>query len=342
MGTNTSILPPIDDLAELVESGLREIVTDGKLGLYDMMAYHMGWKEAPGIETFPSLQNPNRHRGIACLLSSAAVGGEAEPAVPAAVAVELVEAFSQVHDDVQGGQPKRKGRDAVWWIWGPAQAINVGDGLHALSRLALFDLKQNGLSQELTVKAVQMLDEAGLDLCEGIFRDLDTQERIDIDIGQYLEMASSKTGALFSCSMGLGALIGKKSQDAVASMSKCGRKLGIAFQINNDLKELWGSGSDMTGPSSEVLNKKKLLPVAHALNKAEISEKRRLGDIYFKRVLEQKDVDDLLEILEEMGSRQFSEDLVNSYKLESLDAMESEVLPGKSESMRNFIDSLVD
>ena len=125
-------------------------------------------------------------------------------------------------------------------------------------------------------------------------------------------------------------------------MSKCGRKLGIAFQINNDLKELWGSGTDMTGPSSEVLNKKKLLPVAHALNKAEISEKRRLGDIYFKRVLEQKDVDDLLEILEEMGSRQFSEDLVNSYKLESLDAMESEVLPGKSESMRNFIDSLVD
>ena len=342
MATNTSILPPIEDLSELVESGLREIVTDGKLGLYAMMAYHMGWKEAPGVEPFPSLQNPTRHRGVACLLSAASVGGEVEHAVPAAVAVELVEAFSQVHDDVQGGLPKRSGRDAVWWIWGPAQAINVGDGLHALSRLALFDLKQNGLSQELTVKAVQMLDEAGLDLCEGIFRDLDTQERIDIDIGQYLEMASSKTGALFSCSMGLGALIGKKSQDAVASMSKCGRKLGIAFQINNDLKELWGSGTDMTGPSSEVLNKKKLLPVAHALNKAAISEKRRLGDIYFKRVLEQKDVDDLLEILEEMGSRQFSEDLVNSYKLESLDAMESEVLPGKSESMRNFIDSLVD
>ena len=85
-----------------------------------------------------------------------------------------------------------------------------------------------------------------------------------------------------------------------------------------------------------------MLPVAHSLNKAEISEKRRLGDIYFKRVLEQKDVDDLLEILEEMGSRQFSEDLVNNYKLESLDAMESEVLPGRSESMRNFIDSLVD
>ena len=64
-----------------------------------------------------------------CLLACEACGGP-DVALPAAAAVELVQGFTEIHDDVQGGIPTRDGRDAVWWVWGPAQAINAGDGMH--------------------------------------------------------------------------------------------------------------------------------------------------------------------------------------------------------------------
>ena len=60
-------------------------------------------------------------------------------------------------------------RETVWWKWGPAQAINAGDGMHALARLALFGLQDAGLSAGSTFRAVQILDEAGLRTCEGRF-----------------------------------------------------------------------------------------------------------------------------------------------------------------------------
>ena len=122
------------DLSDVLEKELTVIVTSRDIPLYDMMAYHMGWQSAPGIDDPPIPQQ--RTRGVLCLLACRAFGGASSDAIPAAAAVELVHSFTEVHDDVQGGLPQRDGRDALWWVWGPAQAINAGDGLHALARLA--------------------------------------------------------------------------------------------------------------------------------------------------------------------------------------------------------------
>ena len=193
------------DLSDVLEKELTGIVTSRDVALYDMMAYHMGWQGAPGIDDSPIPQT--RTRGVLCLLACKAMVGDYSRAVPAAAAVELVHSFTEVHDDVQGGQPQRDGRDALWWVWGPAQAINAGDGLHALARLALFQLLDCGVSPETVFKAVQLMDRASLEVCEGRFMDLEAQERIDLSIDSYMKMARSKTGALFACAMQLGALI---------------------------------------------------------------------------------------------------------------------------------------
>ncbi len=327
--------PTIEDLTARVEAALKETLAGRSLGLYRMMSYHLGWDDAPGMEAGPASRG--RSHGVACLVACLAAGGEVDAALPAAAAVELVDGFLQVHDDVQGGQPKRDNRDAVWWVWGPAQAINVGDSFHSLARLALFELHQNGSSAEVTFSAVQMLDEAALDLCEGRFRDFEAQERIDLDVDGYVEMAASKTGALYACSMGLGALAAGSGQSAVDAMSRCGRKLGLALQVRNDVRDVWGGD-----PSPEVLNKKKLLPVVHAIGKAEISEKRRLGDIYFKRVLGPEDVVALREILEEMGSRQFCEDLAARFRSEALEALGQGGSADRLDLATDFIDRLLD
>ena len=330
----------IDDLTARIESELREILGARKMDLYRMMSYHLGWEDGLGNER--GAVTMERNHGVACLTACAATGGDVDRALPAAAAVELLSNFCEIHDDVQGGQPQRGNRDAVWWVWGPAQAINAGDGMHALARLAIFMLQERGITPETTFRAVQMADEASLELCEGRFKDLEAQERIDLSVDAYLAMAEGKTGSLFSCAMKLGALVAGAHEAAIESVGVCGAKLGVAVQVRRDLRELWGDGLSETRPSPEVLNKKKLLPVVYAIGKATIKEKRRMGDIYFKRVLEPDDVVAVRQVLEEMGSREFCEDLIVRLRSEALGAL---AVPGISEegaaALSMFADSLL-
>ena len=135
------------DLSARVDAQLRDVLASRDMELYAMMSYHLGWGARPGDDPAapPPPPAPRRH-GAGCLVAAMAMSGdEGERALPAAAAVEMVASFVEIHDDIQGGHPQRNGRDAVWWVWGPAQAINAGDGMHALARLTMLDLQRRGL-----------------------------------------------------------------------------------------------------------------------------------------------------------------------------------------------------
>ena len=74
--------------------------------------------------------------------------------------------FTEIHDDVKDGLPQRNGKDTVWWIWGPAQGINAGDGLHSLARLQICELSQIGVTSDVVFEALQMFDSASLKFSE--------------------------------------------------------------------------------------------------------------------------------------------------------------------------------
>ena len=311
--------PKANDLSDRVEAELKDILGAHQMDLYRMMSYHLGWEDATG--NIQRTATRERNHGVACLAACIAGGGDAEAALPAAASVELLDGFCQIHDDVQGGRPQRQDRDAVWWVWGPAQAINAGDGMHALARVAMLRLGERGVSPETMFRAVQLIDQASLELCEGRFRELEAQERIDLSVDAYLDMAAGKTGALYSCAMKLGALVATADEVVVDALGICGGKLGVAAQIHGDVLELWPNGQGNERPSTEVLNKKKLLPVAYALEKADLSVKRRLGDIYFKRVLDPDDVASVREVLEELEAREYCEELVARYRAQAESAL---------------------
>ncbi len=304
----------IEDLTERIEAELREIVSSRGMQLYKIMSYHMGW-EGEGAP-----DKKRRDDGVLCLLATRAAGGDVDTALPAAAAIELVHGFCEIHDDVQGGKPQRDGRDAVWWKWGPAQAINAGDGMHALARLAMSGLVQRGITAAKTFQAIHLLDEASLQTCEGRFLDLEAQERIDLSVDSYLEMAEKKTGSLTSGAMRLGGLVAIDDEDALNSLAECGAKVGLASQIAGDLREMWG---DADGPSPEVMNKKKLLPIVYALENANKNEKRRLGEAFFKRVLEPDDARRLCETVEDMGARQRCEQMVRDNRDQAISALDA-------------------
>ena len=309
------------DLDASLHAELADILSSREMPLYKMMSYHMGWTDQHGA---PDNQRPaDRTHGLLCLLTCRAVGDDAEKALPAAAALELANNFCQIHDDVQSGSPQRGQRDTVWWVWGPAQAINTGDGMHAMARLALFRMLQRGVSPEVTFRAIRLLDDACLRLCEGKFMDLEAQERIDISVASYLDMVESKAGALVSCAMQLGALVGSGQEEAIEALGTCGARLGTAMQLRADLREMWSDGVGETPavPSTELMNKKKILPVVYAIEKAAVRDKRRMGDIYFKRVLEPDDLVRLREIVESLGVREDCDALVARYLAEALEPL---------------------
>ena len=131
---------------------------------YGMMAYHLGWQDAE----WRTIESPGgkRLRPLLCLLACQ-VTGRWETALPAAAAVELVHNFTLIHDDIEDHSPLRRGRPAVWSVWGVPQAINAGDGLLIVARNALLRLRARGVSPEVTMACIAALDASILRICEG-------------------------------------------------------------------------------------------------------------------------------------------------------------------------------
>ena len=279
--------------------------------LYDILRYHLGWVDERGnptdAGTDAAAATPLHFDAALTMSCAAAVCGDSTPAVPAAAAVALVSNFILVHNDVQAGRVDRiDDRPSIWWVWGPAQAINAGDGLHALARAVLMRWADAGMPTETVLDALRALDQACLTLCEGQYMDLQYQDELMVTESAYLDMIGRKSGALAGCAARLGAVAAAANPDTANALHQWGVNLGMARQIHADLADLWGRRGDGI-TASNVLNKKKSLPIIHALTHAPTPVKRELGSIYMKRVLEPDDSRRLVAILTDAGSRAYAE-----------------------------------
>ncbi|MCE2500996.1 MAG: polyprenyl synthetase family protein [Dehalococcoidia bacterium] len=296
-----------DRYRAVVDAELRDAF-DGRQGmLYDLLRYHLGWVDERGNPAETAL-TPLHHCGVLALAAADAVSGDYAPAVSAAAAVELAYNFVLVHNDVQAGRIDQSSeRPSIWWVWGPSQAINAGDGLHALARAVLMRLSEAGTPAATVLTALRSLDQACLTLCEGQYMDLTYQDQLMVSEPDYLDMVGRKSGALVGCSAGLGALAVGGDDPTAEALRHWGEMLGTARQIWEDIDDLWGTGGDGFTPAN-VLNKKKSLPLIHALQNSATSAKRELGGIYMKRVLDPDDPPRIVAILDDAGSRQYAED----------------------------------
>ncbi len=286
---------------------------DGRQGmLYDLLRYHLGWVDERGNPAEHAV-TPLHHCGVLALASADAASGGHREAITAAAAVELAYNFVLVHNDVQAGRiDQDNDRPSIWWVWGPSQAINAGDGMHALARSMLMHLSDLGAPAETVLAGLHALDRACLTLCEGQYMDLTYQDQLMVSEADYMDMIGRKSGALAGCSARLGALASGAGPGTADALEQWGSKLGMARQVREDISDLWGRSGDGFTPAN-ILNKKKSLPLIHALQNSDTAAKRELGAIYMKRVLEPGDTPRIVAILEEAGSRQYSDD-----KLEDL------------------------
>jgi geranylgeranyl diphosphate synthase type I len=307
---------------EAVEAALQATVQGRQDPLYRMMEYQMGWVDEGGAALTPSL---TRAYPALCLGVCEALGGDATTAMSAATAVELLYQFTRVHDDIQDGTPDNGPRPSVWWVWGPAQAINAGDALHVLARLSLFSMGSQGVSTEQVLAATKVMDAASLDLFEGQHQDLQIQNQVTVTQQAYLAMAERRTGSLMGCAAQLGALISGADEAVQERCKEAGRKLGLALHLQHDINEFWGATST-GGPVTIV---RKSFPVVYAIETAPVAVKREIGTLFTTRVLDPKDMPRLADLLDGAGARQHSIEATQAAQAEFLSTLEGAgVKPG--------------
>ena len=316
----------LDRFLPHIEEDLQRVILAPRQGLetyYGMMRYHLGW--ADGALQPIEANSGKRLRPILCLLSCEAAGGDPHHALPAASAVELVHNFSLVHDDIQDRSPLRRGRRAVWDIWGMAHGINVGDGLFVLARLALHRMEDRGVPLHRCQAAALALDRACLALCEGQFLDMTFEDRLDVDMDQYLVMIRHKTAALLAASTQLGAIIATDDAERVDDYYRFGENLGVAFQIQDDILGAWGDERE-TGKSAatDLRDKKKTLPVVYALNHPDDhAAAQQLAALYASNgPLNEAGMESALAILEGLGARQYAEEMAEAHYRQALQSLD--------------------
>jgi geranylgeranyl diphosphate synthase type I len=238
------------------------------------------------------------------------LAGEWKECVPAAGALELVHNFSLIHDDIQDRDRERHHRPTAWSIWGEAQAINAGDALLALAHQALMRLDERGVAAGQIVAAARLLDRRTLEMVEGQVLDIGFEERTDVTLDDYIEMTGKKTGALFDCALSLGAIVAGADEQMIAAFGRCGRRLGVAFQVRDDMLGAWGS-VDRTGKpaASDVRRRKKTLPIVYALQHSSEPARRDLAAILAKAALTEDDVKAVLRVLDECGAEAYCAEL---------------------------------
>ena len=307
-------------------------VFEGREGfLYNILRYHLGWVDQHGAPEGGG--SPLHFQGAMALACCEALGADYRRALPVAAGVELVHHFTLVHGEVQVGRTDSVDRPGIWWVWGPAQAINAGDGLHALGRTTIMRLARHGTPPERVLRAVRSLDAACLSLCEGQYMDLEFQDQLMVTEAAYINMVNRKAGSLAGAAAEGGALAAGADDAQCGAMRDLGTKLGSAWQMARDVGDLWGErGDGMT--ASNVIAKKKSLPVIHALEHGSLAAKRELGSIYMKRVLEPADAARLVAILDETGGRAAAESRVALLVEEGLDGA-SAVVSGEGMGLLN-------
>lgn len=249
----------------LVRPALMDAVGRSHPWVAEMAGYSFGWC---GVGGSPGTGPGGKGlRQTLAVLGAEAAGAPGGAGVPAAVAVELVHAFSLLHDDIMDGDPVRRGRAAVWKAYGTGAAVLAGDALFALAVETLA-----GQPPPAGADAVRLLSGALGDLVRGQADDLLFAGRPWSGPGRvrpraYREMAEGKTGALLGCAAALGAVLGGAAPAAVSALDRAGRHLGVAFQVVDDVLGIWGDPSVTGKPvHGDLRERKKTFPVLAALD----------------------------------------------------------------------------
>jgi octaprenyl-diphosphate synthase len=253
-------------------------------------------------------------RPMFVFLAARLFGQANESTYRAASLVELLHTATLVHDDVVDDSIERRGFFSVYALWKNKASVLVGDYL--LAKGLLLSLEHDDF------QILKYLSDAVRQMSEGELLQMEKSRSLNLDESIYFEIIKSKTASLLASACAAGAW--STSNDAATSerMKTFGEKVGIAFQIKDDLFDY--SAQDVGKPTGNDIKEKKLtLPLIYTLNNVDKETKRKLIYIIKNENTRKAKVRYVIDVVEKNGGIEYTNQKMAGYKKEAMDLLQS-------------------
>ncbi|HEX2609123.1 MAG TPA: polyprenyl synthetase family protein [Flavisolibacter sp.] len=293
-----------------------------------------------------SLYEPNRYflslggkrvRPVLCLLANELFDEIRPDAWHVAAAIELFHNFTLIHDDIMDKAPLRRGMATVHEKFGSSTALLAGD----VMLVAAYE-QLNKISGKYLFSILNLFNQTAREVCEGQQLDMDYEGQEAVSQDAYLHMISLKTSVLLAASLKMGAILGGAGERNQNLIYEFGRKLGLAFQVQDDYLDAFGDpekfGKQVGG---DILANKKTFLLIHALETATDDQKGRLYELL--KTNEADKVSQVLAIFRSCGVDAWAQALKEKYLQEALQHLEDiAVLSGRKKPLQDLALFLID
>src|ERR1700744_1448330 len=231
-------------------------------------------------------------RPMFVFFSASICGGINESTHRGAALVELLHTATLIHDDVVDNSYQRRSFFSINALWKNKIAVLVGDFL--LSKGLLLSIRNDDF------RFLKIVSEAMRQMIEGELLQVEKVRRMDIDEPVYYEVIRQKTASLIASCCACGAASAGGDEETVEKMRLFGEKIGIAFQIKDDMFDF---GTDDVGKplGIDIKEKKVTLPLIYALNKSDGSARRHIINLVKNHNDEPKKVAEIIAFVKETG-----------------------------------------
>lgn len=239
-------------------------------------------------------------------------GGISEATHRGAALVELLHTASLVHDDVVDNSYQRRGFFSINALWKNKIAVLVGDFL--LSKGLLLSLEHDDF------ELLKIVSEAVRQMSEGELLQIEKVRRLDVSEAIYYDVIRQKTASLIAACCACGAASATADKQVVETMRLFGEKIGIAFQIKDDLFDF---GTDDVGkPLGIDLKEKKItLPLIYALNKAGRSDKRNIINLVKNHTEQPEKLQEIVDFVHAQGGIAYAGQEMLRHQAEAFDVL---------------------
>jgi geranylgeranyl diphosphate synthase type II len=280
-----------------------------------------------------------RMRPILTLIGTDLFGGKLEDSYKSALGIEVFHNFTLLHDDIMDKAPLRRGKDTVHEKWSVNAAILSGDVMFVQAFTLVTSCKDEYLRA-----VIDIFNVTAIEVCEGQQLDMEFETRDDVTLAEYLEMIRLKTSVLVGCALELGAVLANAPKKDSRALYDFGMNLGMAFQIKDDILDVFGDAS-LVGKQvgGDILSNKKTYLLLKAIEDADDVQSNELRHwINNGHSNPQEKVKAVTAIFEDLNIKEKADQLMNDYYVKSIDALNSITISDENKNyLRGFAEALM-
>jgi geranylgeranyl diphosphate synthase type II len=281
-----------------------------------------------------------RMRPLLALMGAGLYADDVSPAIPAAMGVELFHNFTLLHDDIMDNAPLRRGKPTVHEKWNTSIAILSGDVMYTEAFRSIAQCPPAVLSEVL-----QLFIRTAAEVCEGQQYDMDFEQQQDVTIDAYLRMIELKTAVLLAASLSMGASCAGASKQDAALLYEFGRLTGIAFQLQDDILDVYGDPAVFgKQPGGDILANKKTYLLLSALNRANPMQREELLNwLQVPASAGAEKVEGVTALYNQLGIRELARVAMHQHYNQAIDALNKlNADPIRKAVLREFTDALME